>query len=120
MFLLLLLALVVLAGVGGVQMTCPKSASSVHAGCEVTTSFKDSCSSVQAEIKARVNGQYEAWHDPHNNGTYTLISSSDSTYELSRLTGDKKYTDQIIFSFESLASGACDVAACSESQVSKV
>jgi hypothetical protein len=107
-----------LAGLFAVAMavTCPKSDSSVHAGCEMEVTFKNSCESVRNEISSRINGQFQAWHDPHNNGTYTLTSSSESQISASRLTGDKKYTDLMIFTFADSATG-CTMGACSESQV---
>jgi hypothetical protein len=49
----------------------------IRAGCEVTVNFKETCGSVQQEIQRRVYGQYGAWHDPHNNGTYSFIVSTD-------------------------------------------
>ena len=48
------------------------------------------------------------WTDPHNNGTYTLIGETADLFELSRLTGDGKYTDLINFAFGSSGSG-CSV-----------
>ena len=67
-----------------------------------------------ARIQAESTG---AWHDPHNNGTYSLVSHSASQVDTTRLTGDKKYTDKQTFSF-SEGSGSCTISACSESQVS--
>lgn len=80
-----------------------------------------SCDAVRGEISKRVNGQYGSWYDPHNNGTYSITDSSSSdSMSLSRLTGDKKYTDKMIFSYAVMASGGCDVTACSESQVTSL
>tara|TARA_R110002050_G_scaffold159843_1_gene289267 strand:- start:12 stop:404 length:393 start_codon:yes stop_codon:yes gene_type:complete len=99
-------------------MLCPDSPVSQHAGCEVTVQFKNACGQVRDEIENRVIGQYNRWHDPHNNGTYTLDDiSSDSTWYLHRLTGDLKYTDKMIFTFTPTSTGGCAVTACSESQV---
>ena len=103
------------SGAVAATQKCPASASSMHAGCETQLEFKDSCSSVRNEINKRVSGQFDAWYDPHNNGTYTFVAKADSLYQLSRLTGDKKYTDLINFVFEDAGTG-CNVAACSESQ----
>lgn len=98
-------------------LKCPASASMMHAGCEVPSiSFRQGCDAVRNEISKRVEGQFDAWHDPHNNGTYTMIKKEASLFQLSRLTGDKKYVDLINFSFSDNAGGGCDVAACSESQ----
>ena len=95
---------------------CPTSESSMHAGCEVTISFKESCDAVRAEIAKRTGGQFDTWHDPHNNGSYSFIEKSNDLLQLSRLTGDKKYTDKINFVFADGETNTCDVAACSESQ----
>ena len=70
---------------------------------------------VEAEIKARVAGQYSAWHDPHNNGTYSL-QNYGGTISTSRLTGDGKYTDKQIFTLTDSGS-SCKIEACSRSQV---
>ena len=69
-------------------------------------------------MKARVGGQPLAWHDPHNNGTYS-VQSYGGTFSTSRLTGDKKYTDKQIFTLTD-ASGSCQIEACSRSQVTSI
>jgi len=76
------------------------------------------CSTVLAEIKARVAGT-NGWIDPHNGGTYQITSESDSRVELTRTTGDKKYTDKMILTLEDDGSG-CSLSGCSESQVTSV
>lgn len=97
---------------------CPTSPALSYASCKVTASADKDCDAVRYEMLARVNGQYATWHDPHNNGTYTLLSnSSPSKLELKRLTGDKKYTDKINFVFEPNADFGCTVRGCSRSQV---
>jgi len=88
-----------------------------HASCELTVDFSNSCGDVQTEMKARINGQYNEWHDPHNNGTYAITSSSGNELATSRLTGDKKYTDLQLFTFTSNAQNGCTMTACSQSQV---
>ena len=98
-----------------VSDVCPKSPAMMHAGCQATIEFVNPCSEVQTEIKNRVSGA-NGWTDPHNNGTYTLIGETAELFELSRLTGDGKYTDLINFAFGSSESG-CSVQACSEGQV---
>merc|ERR1711871_748475 len=92
---------------------CPSSGSAIHAGCDMSYSFSDSCDAVVDEIEARINGQPASWHDPHNNGTYTLGSSSDGFLSISRTTGDQKYTDKMNFELTSTDAG-CQVNACSE------
>jgi hypothetical protein len=74
---------------------------------------------VQGEIEKRVAGQYADWHDPHNNGTYTITSSSDSEIALTRMTGNKKYTDKLLFTFSTIDT-ECYVTACSKSQVMSI
>lgn len=49
---------------------CPGSQSFIHAGMELTALANASCAVVEDEAKSRVAGQYSAFHDPHNNGTY--------------------------------------------------
>jgi len=66
---------------------------------------------------ARINGE-NGWKDPHNGGTYTLMSGTADSQVIStkRLTGDGKYTDLQKFTLTASGSG-CSVSACSESQV---
>ena len=110
-----------LFGIAVAKMKCPDSGARMHAGCEITSTFAHSCSDVQSEINARVSGQYSAWHDPHNNGTYTLKMQTAEEMQLERLTGDEKYTDKMIFTFTSQDAGAtCIVEACSQSQVTSI
>jgi hypothetical protein len=62
--------------------------------------FVNPCNTVQQEMKNRIDGQATGlWSDPHNNGTYTLLSQSTSLMEVSRVTGDQKYEDLINFEF---------------------
>lgn len=103
----------------GDSYKCPGSKSFIHASCEQTATFDASCSVVGDEIKARVSGQPFAWHDPHNNGTYSIMSSSADTIQLQRVTGDLKYTDKITLFLDTVGSG-CTVRGCSESQVTSV
>merc|ERR1711957_1058082 len=76
------------------------------------------CDKVEAEIKARVNGQYTKWHDPHNNGTYAF-QSYGGTVSTSRVTGNGKYTDKQIFTLTQ-TDNSCKIEACSRSQVTSV
>ena len=96
---------------------CPGSPSFVHAACEMAVKFSDSCESVHKEIMVRVSQQGKTWIDPHNNGTYTLISETTNRIKLSRLTADHKYMDLMIFVLLDTPLGSCIVEACSESQV---
>jgi cathepsin D len=100
-------------------MTCPGTSAWVAAGMQVTTTAATSCDKVEAEIKARVNGQSNnAWHDPHNNGKYTL-QNYGGTVSTSRLTGDGKYTDKQIFTLTPDGNN-CKIEACSRSQVTSL
>jgi hypothetical protein len=97
---------------------CPGSGAWIsHASCDMNVAFTDACADVVTEVNARVAGQYADWHDPHNNGTYTIKDASADQMSLERTTGDGKYTDKMILTFTDNGSGGCSVGACSESQV---
>jgi hypothetical protein len=101
-------------------MQCPSTdAWGSAAGMKITTVASASCDKVETEIKARVIGQSnQVWHDPHNNGKYTL-QNYGGTVSTSRLTGDGRYTDKQIFTLT--ADGdKCKIEACSRSQVFSV
>jgi len=101
------------------DMVCPPTAAWGPAcGMKLTTTAAASCDVVVEEMRARVNGQYSQWHDPHNNGTYK-IEQYGGSFSTSRLTGDGKYTDKQIFSLSS-TSTSCKIEACSRSQVSSI
>jgi len=114
------------------DIACPGSAAFVHASCKLASRTSASCEIVAEEVLARVYGQFETWHDPHNNGTYTLLrdesGSPDGCSEashsriltLKRLTGDQKYTDKMTLTLRSTCDGNCMVLGCSESQVTSV
>ena len=99
-------------------MSCPSTSAWPACGMKVTTTASASCASVLAEMKARIAGQYGAWHDPHNNGTYT-VENYGGTFSTSRVTGDGKYTDKQIFTLTD-KSDSCQIEACSRSQVTSV
>ena len=68
--------------------TCPGSKSLIHASCQVEVTAQASCKDVMAEMQARVAGiSTGAWHDPHNNGIYSLDEHSDDELEFQRVTG---------------------------------
>lgn len=95
---------------------CPGSASTIHASCKVTVTANAPCEQVKTEMMARVDGQSSGlWHDPHNNGTYSPTNAS-SGLGFQRLTGNKKYTDQMLFDFVD-SGNSCEISGCSESQV---
>lgn len=100
---------------------CPGSDAWVHASMEVSVTADASCAAVEAEMTARVAGQSTgAWFDPHNKGTYTIVKTSSSELDLTRTTGNGKYTDKMIFTFSDDGSGKCTLSGCSESQVTSV
>merc|ERR1711998_390967 len=80
------------------------------------TTAAASCGTVLSEMRARVKSQYGGWHDPHNNGTYAA-QSYGGTFSASRLTGDGKYTDKMIFTLAAAGPASCKIEACSRSQV---
>mmetsp|Transcript_72238 Transcript_72238/g.165807 ORF Transcript_72238/g.165807 Transcript_72238/m.165807 type:complete len:613 (-) Transcript_72238:89-1927(-) len=111
--------------VGGLQSAwrsgpeCPGSDALEHAGCQVTVTASATCHQVSEEIQARVSGQYSLWHDPHNNGTYTLDSVKASTLNLRRTTANGQYTDKQLFTLVPEGS-TCQIQGCSQSQVFSV
>uniref|UniRef100_A0A7S2W6X5 Uncharacterized protein n=1 Tax=Rhizochromulina marina TaxID=1034831 RepID=A0A7S2W6X5_9STRA len=114
------LALLIAAAVPAcMAMQCPGSDAYMHASCRVELTTTASCDAARDEIYARVNGQYDAWHDPHNNGTYAVLSDDGSVLELKRVTGNLKYTDKMDFTFTESGSG-CKLTGCSESQVNSI
>ena len=100
---------------------CPGSPVPVHAKCEMSIRFNNAeCRIVMEEIRLRLQ-HTNGWTDPHNNGGYSLISSTSNFFEASRQTGNGLYTDLFNLEFSNLANdGSCLVRACSESQVTSV
>uniref|UniRef100_A0A7S4F3H7 Uncharacterized protein n=1 Tax=Chrysotila carterae TaxID=13221 RepID=A0A7S4F3H7_CHRCT len=73
---------------------CPGSPAFVHASCKVSVEAHAPCDDVRNEVLSRVKGQYLKWHDPHNNGTYTLTDTgADGSLSLQRVTGNKNKGD---------------------------
>ena len=102
---------------------CPKSPAYVYASCRVTVIVHLPCFSVREEMLSRVYGQFDMWHDPHNNGTYNVLERGEYELWLTRRTGDDKYTDKLTFTFEDVrraSSHHCVVRGCSRSQVFSV
>merc|ERR1711924_425641 len=104
---------------------CPGSKAWVHAKTQLAVSFQNSCADVMKEVKLRVDSQASgAWVDPHNGGKlgvakYTIESSTATSIHMHHLTGNGKYTDELIFTFSG-SGNTCSVTACSESQVTSV
>lgn len=98
----------------------------MHASANVHVVFPHSCEFVATEILDRVNGA-AGWVDPHNEGHYTVLSQvpasgTPTTINLSRRTGDDRYTDKMDLTFAQSSGPAgantgCEIEACSESQV---
>ena len=110
-----------LASASASAYSCPGSPSWIHASARVTAAVNAPCEEVREEMRARVNGQFEHWHDPHNNGTYAVLDAGAAdSLKLQRLTGDRKYTDKLTFVFQDAAAHTCMVLGCSESQVTSV
>eukprot|EP00933_Yihiella_yeosuensis_P071080 TRINITY_DN79279_c0_g1_i1.p2 TRINITY_DN79279_c0_g1~~TRINITY_DN79279_c0_g1_i1.p2 ORF type:complete len:189 (-),score=40.31 TRINITY_DN79279_c0_g1_i1:475-1041(-) len=106
-------------GVSEPPMQCPGTGHGVwfHAKASLLVTAKTSCSIVQDEIRARVKGE-NGWVDPHNHGTYSMISDQGGAMKLKRVTGNGKYTDMMVLTFAGLEEdSSCQIAACSESQV---
>ena len=100
---------------------CPGSAAwGPHAWAKIQVETTTTCKFVVEEMQKRVNAQPDGWHDPHNNGTYTLTSSTSELIAFSRLTGNRKYTDKMTFHFQQTTTGGCSLYGCSESQVTSV
>ena len=105
---------------------CPGSLQSFHSKCSYSVQFSDSnCAQVQTEILARMQGN-ASWVDPHNGGTYTVLSSlgcpgSGCLSILGqRVTGlAPHYTDKFKLTFNGDQS-QCTMTACSESQGSSL
>ena len=115
------------------QDTCPGSnARLTHAKCSMNIEFPSvDCDLVKEEIFARVNASAKntgKWIDPHNGGIYTLVDKEENmnnggsiTLDISRLSGNRKYVDLVRYTLETDPdTGTCNVAACSESQVTSV
>lgn len=113
------MALAALSLWGCEGMKCPGSPAWVHASMELTAVAEANCEAVKEEMLARVDGQFARWHDPHNNGTYTLISSNHHVLTFSRLTGNKQYTDKMVFTLTD-ENDKCKIEGCSESQSTSV
>jgi len=105
-------------GAVGARMHCPGSpAWFSHAGLRMSNTAGASCDVVKAEIQSRIAGE-NGWYDQHNRGTYTEQNFGGDV-SATRVTGDGKYTDKIIFTLTE-ESGSCLIESCSESQVTSV
>merc|ERR1711941_70374 len=98
----------------------PDAFANIHTMAQMSVTFKNNCADVAAEIKARANGDVamngEAWVDPHNRGTYWVVSSTDSMITTERRTGNRLFVDKQTFALTTTAEGGCNAQMCSESQ----
>jgi hypothetical protein len=110
-----------LAAAASAEMVCPSTKALEAAGMEITTTAAANCDTVLAEIQARVAGQATgAWHDPHNNGTYTGASYSAPTFTASRAPGTQAkqpVPDKLAITLTDTPDRQCKIEACSRSQV---
>uniref|UniRef100_A0A7S3PKC0 Uncharacterized protein n=1 Tax=Aplanochytrium stocchinoi TaxID=215587 RepID=A0A7S3PKC0_9STRA len=105
------------------EISCPGSESFIHASCKYVVQVNDNCKNVKEEMFLRVNGQKtKKWHDAHNNGVYTVLEGDEgsSTVLMKRRTGNDKYTDKVLFTFQETSDNECVLKMCSESQVFSV
>jgi len=94
--------------------TCSGSGATEHTMAQMTVDFTDKCSTVAAEVEARVQGD-DGWTDPHNGGNYQMMETNNDYIKLKRRTGNNKYTDVITFQLTDTDTG-CSANACSVSQ----
>jgi hypothetical protein len=102
------------ASVAAARYVCPSGPWVPHAGLRMTSTAAVDCETVKAEMRSRVAGE-NGWYDQHNHGTYTEQNyGGDLSY--SRVTGNGKYTDKMVFVFTDV-DGSCKIEGCSKSQV---
>eukprot|EP00927_Polykrikos_kofoidii_P080900 TRINITY_DN7791_c0_g1_i1.p1 TRINITY_DN7791_c0_g1~~TRINITY_DN7791_c0_g1_i1.p1 ORF type:complete len:481 (-),score=18.50 TRINITY_DN7791_c0_g1_i1:114-1556(-) len=111
------------------SIRCPGSpAGPTHAGTNVSASAATACIEVRDEIIARAGAFATGlnWVDPHDGGTYQLLSKSDNVdghieINTSRTTNPKAspgvepFVDKQTFRLVE-GDGKCEILACSESQ----
>jgi hypothetical protein len=101
----------------GKYRTCPGAAYAafnIHTMAQMQVTFTNSCSEVAQEIEARA-GMANGWEDPHNGGTYRLLSANSDNIETSRTTRNRVFTDKQTFALQASGTG-CVAYMCSESQ----
>ena len=102
----------------------------IRASCAAEFNFSHPCFEVAQEVSRRIHGQHlsgaDAWHDPHNNGSYAFIHViNPPLFNLIRISGTasrQKYTDIVNLSFSVVGSGngsngTCQMSAQSTSTV---
>jgi len=98
--------------------TCPQAAyaaANIHTTAQMQVTFQNSCAEVAAEIEARGNME-DGWTDPHNGGTYSVLSADSTMIVTKRLTGNREYTDKQSFALSPSGTSGCTMNACSASQ----
>ena len=117
---LLSMMIALLLGVAGYNAAFP-----VRASCAADFTFNNPCFTVAHEISKRIHGQHlggaDAWHDPHNNGSYSFIHAMNpplfKLYRVSGTASRQKYTDVVDLSFSVVNNGTCKMTAHSTSTV---
>ena len=105
-----LATLALFAGAASAEYGFP-SFSGLHAHCEITAdNLKQSCDSLNKEFDTMLTN----FKDP-SNGQYTLHASGAGYTWATRLTKNKKYTDNVIFEFSDDGNGGCNLDAKSQS-----
>eukprot|EP01061_Rhynchopus_euleeides_P001326 TRINITY_DN1093_c0_g1_i1.p1 TRINITY_DN1093_c0_g1~~TRINITY_DN1093_c0_g1_i1.p1 ORF type:complete len:186 (+),score=53.54 TRINITY_DN1093_c0_g1_i1:60-560(+) len=97
--------------------SCPSSAASMHASCEVTATVNGTCAQAMTEVKNRIAANVKGtWTDPHNAGNYTVTSTDVDSVNGKRITGKPPhYEDHFTMKFATSGS-SCEITSCSVSQ----
>merc|ERR1719203_2331909 len=101
----------------GQYNTCPgnHAFANIHTTAQMQVTFQNSCAEVAAEVQAR-GGMEDGWTDPHNGGTYTVLTANSNQIVTKRLTGNRRYTDKQSFDLTPSGMSGCVMKACSASQ----
>ena len=84
----------------------------LHAHCQMTTTFNDTCDNVYTSLDTAV----KSFKDPAS-GIYAVKEEGANQYVwVTRTTPTKHYVDDIIFETNSAADGSCSVVSKSRSQ----
>ena len=102
-------------------MQCPRTPAPIHAQCQMEVLANAPCAQVYNEVLLRINGA-RGWTDPHNNGTYSVLSTAPDAISGQRLTGKAPhYKDLFDFTFTDADNGKrCALTACSVAQTTSV
>ena len=99
--------------VAAAQAASFPSFDSLHAHCQLTTTFQDSCANVYASLDNTV----KTFKDPAN-GAYALVQEQSNDYVwVTRTTPTKHYVDDIIFTVKNTGNAnTCTVVSKSRSE----